>query len=129
MEAALRALLVGYEPLTGLVPGERIVWNHLPQAVVRPAIVLYRISGAPGITMGGADGLVNARVQLDVHALGVESMWDIRSAVMAVLHGHRDSTLTGIFALDERQSQEELAGAIIHRSSMDFDVWWAPEPA
>lgn len=123
MEAALRMLLVGYGPLTSLVPAARIVWNHLPQATLRPAIVMFRISGAPGIHMQGSDGLTGATVQIDVQALSVVSMWDIRSAVMARLHGYRDETLRGIFALSERQSSEDLVGTIIHRASLDFDVW------
>lgn len=125
MEAALRALLVGYAPLTALVPAARIVWNHLPQATVRPAIVLYKISGAPGITMQGSDGLTGSIVQIDVQALTVASMWAIRDQVLALLHGYRSATLRGIFANGERQFAEDLVGTLIHRASLDFDVWSA----
>ena len=124
MEAALRTLLIGDAGLTGLVPAARIVWNHLPQGTVRPAIVLFRISGAPGIHMQGSDELINATVQIDVQATSVTSMWAIRDAVVALLHGHRDETFQGIFMLSERQNSEQLTGGgLVHRSSVDFDVW------
>lgn len=125
MESALRALLIGYAPLTALVPAARIVWNHLPQATVRPAIVLYKVAGTPGITMQGSDGLTGSIVQIDVQAHTVASMWAIRDQVLALLHGHRDATFPGIFSNSERQDSDALAGAgtLVHRSSIDFDVW------
>lgn len=123
MEAAFRLLLAGHAPLTALVPAARIVWNHLPQATTRPAIVLFRITGALGIHMQGSDGLLGATVQVDVQALTVASMWDIRSAIIPRLHGYRDETLRGVFVTNERQTSEELAGVLIHRASLDFDVW------
>lgn len=125
MEAALRALLIGHAPLIALVPAARIVWNHLPQATTRPAIVLYKITGTPGITMQGSDGLASNIVQIDVQALNVTDMWAIRNQVMGLLHGYRDGTFKGIFANGgDRQSSEELTGVgLIHRASMDFNVW------
>lgn len=124
MEAALRALLTGYAPLTALVPGARIVWNHLPQKTTRPAVVLYRVAGAPGLTMQGSDRLTDATVQIDVQALSVTSMWAIRDALVARLHGHRDATFLGIFQQSERQTSEELTGGgLVHRASLDFAVW------
>jgi hypothetical protein len=124
MEEALRTLLVADPTLGALVAPGSIVWNHLPQATPRPAIVLFRISGAPGVTMQGSDGLINGTVQIDVQAHSVTEMWAIRDALSGLLHGHRDATLTGIFFLSERQSAEPLGdNLLIHRCSMDFDVW------
>lgn len=124
MEADLRALLISDVTLVGLVPSASIIWNHLAQATPRPAIVLYRISGAPGIHMQGSDGLLGATVQIDVHALSVTSMWAIRDELLTLLHGHKDGTFRGIFMRSERQSSELLdGGGLLHRSSMDFEVW------
>lgn len=123
MEAALRALLIGDTAILGLVDPASIVWNHLPQTTPRPAIVLYRISGAPGLHMRGSDNLLNATVQLDIQAATVAAMWAIRDAVIALLHAHSDETLRVVSATSERQSSEQLAGVLIHRCSMDFDVW------
>lgn len=127
MEAELRALLTGHGALTALVPAARIVWNHLPQGTQRPAIVLYRISGGPGIHMQGSDGLINARVQIDVQATSVSSMWAIRDALVSLLHGHRGNDFQAISLLSERQDSDQAAGGggLIHRSSLDFDVWAA----
>lgn len=122
MESALRALLAAHTPVADIV-GDRIVWNHLPQDVERPAIVLYRVAGAPGIHMQGSDVLTGATVQIDIQAHTVTEMWAIRSAVLALLHGHRDAQLIGIFASSERQTSEDLVGVLIHRCSLDFEVW------
>jgi hypothetical protein len=127
MEAALRALLIGYAPLTALVPAARIVWNHLPQATARPAIVLYKITGAEGLTHSGPDRLASNIVQIDVQATKVTDMWAIRDALIAKLHGYKDAMFPLIEKQAERQSAEELAGAgdLIHRASLDFSVWYS----
>jgi hypothetical protein len=135
MEAALRALLIGYAPLTALVPAARIVWNHLPQATARPAIVLYKIAGAEGLAHDGPDGLASYIVQIDIQSAAsatvtkpVDQMWTIRNALVAKLHGYKDATFGLIRHDSERQDSEELAGAgsLIHRSSLDFTVWHKP---
>ena len=74
MEALLRALIVGNAGMIALVAPSSVVWSHLPQTTPRPAIVLYRISGAPGIHMQGSDNLLNATVQIDIQATTVASM-------------------------------------------------------
>lgn len=126
MESAFRALLSGYTPLTALV-STRIFWNHIPQATTRPAVVLYKITGAEGLTHSGPDGLASNIVQIDVQALTVTSMWAIRDAIIAKLHGYKDATFPLIEKQSERQSAEELAGAgdLIHRASLDFSVWYS----
>lgn len=125
MESALRALLTGYAPLTALVPAARIVWNHLPQATTRPAIVLYKITGAEGLTYSGPDGLADGIVQIDVQALTVTSMWAVRDAILAKLHGYRGGIFQLIRHVSGDESSEELAGAgsLIHRARLDFTVW------
>lgn len=124
MEANLRALLIGHAPLTALVPAARIVWNYLPQNTQRPAIVLFKIAGTPGLVLEGSDGLAASVVQIDVQATGVSSMWAIRDVLLALLHGHRDAAFDGIFLRTERQDSEELTGGtIFHRASLDLDIW------
>lgn len=122
MQENLRALLVNSAAVAGLVEA-RIVWNHLPQATQRPAIVLYKISGAIGISMRGSDGLEGSLVQIDIQAPTVDSMFAIRDAVVAVLHGYRDETFRGIFMQSERQDSDLLVSGLVHRSSLDFQVW------
>lgn len=96
----------------------------MPQSVARPAIVLYRISGAPGLHMQGSDGLLNATVQIDIQAKTVASMWAIRDALLTLLHGQKNFSLRVISANSERQTVEELTNVLIHRCSMDFDIWY-----
>lgn len=124
MQAAFRTLLTGDAPFAALV-STRIYWNALPQAVTRPAVVMFLVTGAEGLAHDGPDGLASYIVQVDVQALTVTSMWAIRDAIVAKLHGYKDSTFRLIRHDSERQSAEELAGAgsLIHRASLDFTVW------
>jgi len=124
MEQELRALLIAHTPLTALV-AQRIVWNHLPQKTTRPAVVLYRVAGAPGLTMQGSDGLTGATVQIDVQALSVTSMWAIRDVLVSLLHGYSDATFQLISLSSEDQDSDELTGSdnLVHRARLDFNVW------
>jgi hypothetical protein len=124
MEALLRALIVGNAGMIALVAPSSVVWSHLPQTTPRPAIVLYRISGAPGLHMQGSDNLLNATVQIDIQATTVASMWEIRDELVDLLHAHSDDSLRLISMNSERQSSELLGtNTLIHKCSMDFDVW------
>lgn len=127
MEEALRAILIAHAPLTALV-AQRIIWNHLPQKTTRPAVVLYRIAGGPGLTMQGSDGLTGATVQIDVQALSVTSMWAIRDVLVSLLHTYSDTTFQLIRLASEDQDSDELAGAdsLVHRARLDFDLWANP---
>lgn len=131
MEAALRALLIAHAPLTALV-AQRIYWGALPQGVTRPAIVLYRISGAAGRHMQGSDRLTDALVQIDVQALNVnegpQSLWAIRDVLIALLDNYRGQQggvfFQGIFLQGERQASDELVGGgLVHLCQLDFNIW------
>lgn len=126
MEADFWSLLAGYAPLSALVGGSaspRIVWNHLPQSTADPAVVLYKVTGAEGHTFQGRDGMQEAIVQIDVRALTVASMWQVRDAIIARLDGHMDTAFAGIFLRSERQTAEKPGTVLYHRSSLDFDVF------
>lgn len=126
MEAALRALLISYVPLTALV-AQRIFWNDIPQATPDPCVVLYKITGAPGIHMQGTDRLQQSVVQINVRAVSVVSMWAVRDAIIARLNAQRIQQGTvdfkGIFLTSERQASEKPGTVIYHTCQLDFDVW------
>lgn len=127
MEEALRALLVANGGVSALVPATSIVWG---QRIGAPAISLHLISGRPGMTMGGPSGLTDYLVQLDCWATKYDLARVIADAAIAVLHGHRDEVLTGVFVEAER-SDFEMADAPpakgqpanIQSISLDLRVW------
>lgn len=125
MEEALRAVLVGDTALAALVD-TRIVWNKIPQGSENPCVWLYRITGAPGYTMEGADGLYASLVQINVRATSVASMWAVARAIEAALSGYAgtegDIEFQGIFLRSERQGSEKPADTLFHTCQMDFDV-------
>lgn len=126
MQSALRSLLTGDATLAALV-STRIYWNAIPQDAADPCVVLYKITGAPGVHMQGSDGLESSIVQIDVRALTVTSMWAVRDAIITKLHafsGQQGSVLfRGIFLRDERQTSEKPGTVLYHRASLDFDIW------
>lgn len=67
--AVMVALLSGHEPLTSLV-GDRIFAGTVPQGVALPAVGVSEISRPPQDTVArnGATTLINARIQVTVHA-------------------------------------------------------------
>lgn len=134
MEEALLDLLTGDATITGLVgvnagvaggpgAGPSIYWNAVPQGAKDPAVVLYKVSGAPGYHSEGADDLDASIVQIDVRAISVSSMWAVARAIRAKLSGHTDSDFGGIFLRSERQTSEKPGTVLYHRASLDFDVW------
>lgn len=123
MEAALRALLVGYAPLTALV-GTRIFWSAYPQGAADPAVRLTKVAGAPGYHMQGSDGLTDSIVQIDVRATTVTGMWAVRDAIVGKLDGYRDSNFRGVFLTSERQRVDEATLGLYHMAQLDFDVWF-----
>jgi hypothetical protein len=124
MEEALRALLIGYAPLTALV-SQRIYWNAIPQDAADPCVVLYKISGGEGHHLQGPDGLFSGTVQIDVRAVTVSSMWAISRAIRAKLDGYSDANFRGVFHRNDRQSSEKPGTVLYHRSSQDFDVFYS----
>ncbi|WP_172599796.1 DUF3168 domain-containing protein [Cereibacter sphaeroides] len=67
MEEALRALLLGTPAITALVD-RRVNFGAHPQGEPLPALVLTTVSDREGLTLGGPDGLQQARVQIDCYA-------------------------------------------------------------
>lgn len=124
MESALRGLLTGYSPLTALV-STRIFWNAIPQDTPDPCVVLYKIAGAPHHTYQGPTDLEPSIVQIDVRAVTVTSMWAVRDAIMACLDGYKGGSFQAVLSTSERQSSEKPGTVLYHRSSLDFDVFYA----
>lgn len=133
MQAALRALLVGYAPLTDLV-ATRVYWNAIPQDAIDPCVVLYRVAGAPGHHTQGSDHLDDATVQIDVRTkaaasgdTAVKQMWAIRDSIIDCLDGYRgqkqQTLFRGIFLRSQRQTSEKPGTVLYHRCSLDFEVW------
>ena len=128
MEESLRALLTGHAPLVALVE-QRIYWNTIAQSAGNPAVVLYFISGGPGYHMQGSDGLVSARIQIDVRASTLSAAWAAARLIKSHLSGFRGTVTTtdfrGIFLLSERQYFDKASNGseAFHVVSLDFDVW------
>lgn len=85
MEEALRAYLLGDSDIVELIV-DRIYWNVRTQGEGLPAIVLTRISGKPGLTYKGSDGLWRSRVQVNCLGASNASARGLERAVRARLN-------------------------------------------
>jgi hypothetical protein len=126
MQSELRALLANDATLAALV-STRIYWNHIPQDATDPCVVMYLITGAPGVHTQGSDRLTSSIVQINVRATTVASMVSVRNAIVAKLHAFSGTqgniVFQGIFLRDERQDSEKPDTTLYHTSQLDFDVW------
>lgn len=126
MEADLLALLVDTAEVAGLVE-DRISWAAVPQGEADPNLVLYKVTGAPGLHMRGTDGLEAALVQMNIRALSFASMIAVRNSVVGLLHGYRgikgDTEFQQIALRDERQGSAKPETTLYYTDQLDFDVW------
>lgn len=135
MEADLRTLLVSDPALAALVPADNMRINLIAQGVDGVTVAIHRVSGVPGYTMQGADGLIESRVQIDVWGAdafnapgsGYGAAYPVAQRIKTLLSGRRGSVGTTQFQmiglLSERQSSEDTDTKLYHRFSMDFEIW------
>ncbi|MGR3452880.1 DUF3168 domain-containing protein [Pseudooceanicola sp.] len=121
MEEELRALLLADSGVTALA-SDRVNFGAHPQGEPLPAVVLNTISGAEGYTLSGPDGLLQARVQVDVYALTYGDAKRLARAVIAVLSGYSGGSFQGVFHESSRDSREDGEARRPFRVSMDFTV-------
>jgi hypothetical protein len=125
MEAQFRSLLADDAAIAALV-GARIYWNAIPQTASDPCVVMYVISRLADAHHGGANGLNNWLVQIDVRALTFASAIAVRDAIVAKLHAKRFSQgglkITTVLQ-SERQRSEKPGTTLYHQVQLDFSVW------
>lgn len=116
--------------------GGRIYQDSLPQSVTgRPAIVVQEVSGASGHHQAGADGIVEARVQVDVWARDKDHAADLREALRLLLDGYprgtigadgEDLAVEGIHLenrMMEKHEPEDAGDSPEFQAISDFIVW------
>ncbi|WP_417585132.1 hypothetical protein [Pelagibacterium sp.] len=134
-EIDLRTLLVTDPALSALVPASNIRINFIQQGAQGVVLAIYRISGAPGYTMQGDDGLVESRYQIDIRGKDTEgypgSGWSaalpVATRLKALLSGYRGTVGSTDFRmisiLSERQRSEKTGTDMYHTFSFDFQIW------
>lgn len=68
---------------------DRIYYVKAPQDVTNPYIVLQKISGVRGHSHDGADGSVQARIQVSIFATTYKEAKDISEAVRAEIDDYK----------------------------------------
>jgi hypothetical protein len=110
---------------------DRVGWGERLRGSPLPAVTLFRVGGAQGVTTDGPDGLDGAAVQADCWASSPAEADDLAAAVKAWAGGvNRVSSagaLQGAFVNSEQDHFEGEAPERIHRTVVFFDVWF-PAP-
>ena len=136
MEIDFRAILasnagvlavVGNNPGPKPATGPSIYPSTYATGCAPPAIRYAKVTGAPGLHMGGTDGLSVDLMQIDVRALTAASAFAVKDAVISKLHaftGVQGTTDFRLIALrDDRGVQFETTGQEnFYTASLDFDV-------
>lgn len=128
MEEALRAKLLATAAITGPV-ADRVDWGLRPQGDPLPGLTLQTVGGTRGMTLTGADGWRQVRVQVDAWAKTFKQARDLRDACATLFAGLRVTSSTSklrTFVLDERGDPEGGAqGDPDFRASLDIMVHWS----
>ncbi len=125
MEELVTNILLGDSGVTGLF-GDRINWVRRPQGDNQyPALCLQRIAGQRMYYMGGADGLVHARIQLDVWGQTYAEAKNGIRAALGALSAYRGGVIQGSFVDSERDMPDELneASVRLFRVTADIEIW------
>lgn len=138
IEADFRTLLMtegGSPAPIGAIVGDRIVWNELPQAIIRPCLILWNITGSDDYTLKSKTGLANLQVQVDCwHERDrVAECIALRDAVRDVAGGFNGvvggTEFQGVFVRNMAGFNDPQSGAPAKRYSrfrLDLDIWCAP---
>jgi hypothetical protein len=125
MEQELRALLLGYGPLSALL-ADRIHWDERPQGEALPGVILQGVDRRQQSTLNGLSGLYIGRVQIDAHALTRGAALSIADQIEARLDHCRAGGFL-FMAQDGRRNGRAGGGKDgprIFSVSMDFNTTW-----
>lgn len=95
IRAATRTILLADSPVSVAVGAARIYPGILPQGITLPSIVQNLISEQIDYHMGGDDGLVSARVQIDSWALTQDAAVLLANLVFDALSGYSGTVVYG----------------------------------
>jgi len=130
MAQDLRTLIVGSTAVTALL-STRVHYNKTPESAEHPNVRFRTNADDEELTMDGAGGLHQARVDLECNGRTEDSAQSVADAVKTRLHGFKGAmgnvTAQGIFlsAKDDSYipfSNEGDEG--IHTVAFDTQVWY-----
>lgn len=127
MEGAVRARLLAAVPVTAIV-GQRVYWEDRPQTSPLPAVVLQLPTDLREQHMGGFQGLLFARIQVNVLGTSFADKKRLKEAVIAALvpaqsaNGIRFTRATDI---SSRPINERTETQYIFADAVDFQLHYA----
>jgi len=129
-EADFRTLIL--RPAVAALVVDRVIWEELPGATVRPCVCLWYITGEGLYSMDGPVGLASCMIQIDVWAVDFPAARAVRDAIEDAIDAYRGTIggteFQGVFFRGKRGQNEPVAGAPAQRysrQSLDAEVWHA----
>lgn len=111
---------------------DRVTWDELPGASVRPLVTLWDITDSGLYTMDGPSGLEQRTVQMDCWGLDFGEARDLADTVKQAIDAYRGTiggtVFQGVFFTGRRSSNDPVAGAPAQRYSrvsLDAEIWHA----
>lgn len=127
MEGAVRARLLAAAPVTAIV-GQRVYWEDRPQNAALPAIVLQLPTDLREQHMGGFQGLLFARMQVNVLAVSFADKKRLKEVVIAALtpaHSGNGIRFTQATNISSRPINERTETQYIFADAIDFQLHYA----
>jgi hypothetical protein len=116
MEAHLIGLLAGL--------GYDAAWLVGVQDAPLPYIRAQRVGGSGELTLDGATGRYDGRVQIDCYAPAFSKAEEMAKAVRLLLSGYSGGPITSARLQGMRDLADAPDGDVIQRVSLDFFVRW-----
>jgi hypothetical protein len=129
-EADVRTLILRPAVVDLIV--DRVIWEELPGATVRPCVCVWYITGEGGYTMDGPSGLNQTMIQIDVWGDTFPAARAVRDAIQDGIDAYRgvigSTDIQGVFFRGIRGGNEPSDGAPAQRysrQSLDAEIWHA----
>lgn len=125
----VRSILKAAAGVTAKRTGD-VCLNTAPEGEGLPNVVLASVGGGEGMTHAGPDGLLHDRVRVWARGRTPKEAGELGTAIDLALNGYAGTVLgASVQSVQKVMVTSDFQdGASVHRSILDFRVWWRRAP-